>query len=146
MVWWGWIAIGLLLMGAELVAVDAAFYLVFVGSAAIITGLLGFIGLGMSVWLQWLVFGVLAAVTMVLFRKSLYSKLRREPIGFADQVDGRHVAILEDVAPGGETRVEFRGSRWSAINISDSTLRAGEQAIIVTADGSRLEIDRITAG
>lgn len=143
MVWWGWIAIGLLLMGAELMAVDAAFYLVFVGLAAIFTGLLGLAGLPMAIWLQWLVFGVSAAVFMVLFRKSLYEKFRGQPIGFADQVDGRQVSVLEDVAAGGETRVEFRGSRWNAVNVGSQNLKAGDKAIIMRADGSMLEIDAI---
>ena len=100
-------------------------------------------GIAMPIWLQWLVFGVLAAVTMVAFRRKLYDKLRGETIGFADQVDGRHVSVLEDVAAGGETRVEFRGSRWSAVNVGSEPLKAGEQAIIKTADGSQLEIDRV---
>lgn len=143
MVWWGWIAIGLLLMGAELLAVDAAFYLVFVGIAAIFTGVLGLAGLPMAIWLQWLIFGVTSAAAMVLFRKTLYDKLKGDPIGFKDQVDGRQVAVLEDVAAGGETRVEFRGSRWDAVNVSASELKAGDKAIILKADGSRLEIDAL---
>ncbi|MFK8054290.1 MAG: NfeD family protein [Woeseiaceae bacterium] len=144
MVWWGWIAIGLLLMGAELMAVDAAFYLVFVGLAAIFTGLLGLMGIPMTIWLQWLVFGVTAAVIMVAFRKALYDKIRGNPIGFTDQVDGRQVSVLEDVIAGGETRVEFRGSRWDAVNISEQPLKAGEKAIILKAEGSRLKIDALS--
>ena len=33
MQWWGWIAVGVILLGAELAFVDAQFYLVFIGGA-----------------------------------------------------------------------------------------------------------------
>ncbi|MEM7763148.1 MAG: NfeD family protein [Pseudomonadota bacterium] len=141
MVWWGWIVLGLLLMAAELALIDAAFYLLFIGLSAVLTGVLLVAGIPMALWLQWVVFGVTGAVTAVLFRQSLYDKLRGQPIGFEDQVDGRQVAILEDVAAGDETRVEFRGSRWDATNVGSRTLKAGEKAIILKASGSRLEID-----
>lgn len=38
MTWWGWVIGGAILLGAELAFVDAQFYLVFVGTAAIIDG------------------------------------------------------------------------------------------------------------
>ena len=39
MSWWGWIIAGAILLGAELSFVSAQFYLVFIGSAAILVGL-----------------------------------------------------------------------------------------------------------
>ena len=36
MPWWGWMIIGALMLGSELLGVDAAFYLVFIGVAAMI--------------------------------------------------------------------------------------------------------------
>ena len=39
MTWWGWIIAGAILLGAELTFVNAQFYLVFIGSAAILVGL-----------------------------------------------------------------------------------------------------------
>jgi membrane protein implicated in regulation of membrane protease activity len=52
MAWWGWLIIGIFLMGAELLGVDAAFYLIFVGSAAISVGLLGMIGSATTIFKQ----------------------------------------------------------------------------------------------
>ncbi|MEN7341372.1 MAG: NfeD family protein [Pseudomonadota bacterium] len=141
MVWWGWIVLGLVLMAAELALVDVAFYLLFIGLAAIATGLVSLAGIPLPGAAEWILFGVLAAVMTVFFRKTVYEKLRGEPIGFEDTVDGRQVSILEDVEAGGETRVEFRGSRWDATNVGAATLKAGDKAIILKARGSRLEID-----
>jgi len=39
MTWWGWVIAGAILLGAELSFVSAQFYLVFIGSAAILVGL-----------------------------------------------------------------------------------------------------------
>src|ERR1700722_12101289 len=44
MQWWGWVTVGAILLGSELTFVNAQFYLVFVGGAALIVGLLGFPG------------------------------------------------------------------------------------------------------
>ena len=62
MPWWGWMIIGAILFGSELLLVDAGFYLVFIGIAAAITGLIGAAGLGLEPWLQWVIFSVIALV------------------------------------------------------------------------------------
>ncbi len=68
MPWWGWIILGLMLLGAELMVIDAGFYLVFIGIAAAITGLIALLDLPLELWHQWMLFSVLALVFMVLFR------------------------------------------------------------------------------
>ena len=60
MPWWGWMIIGALLFGSELLIVDAGFYLVFLGIAAALTGLVELAGLGLEPWLQWVLFSVIA--------------------------------------------------------------------------------------
>ena len=40
MQWWGWVVAGTIMLGAELAFIDAQFYLVFTGAAAIIIGLI----------------------------------------------------------------------------------------------------------
>ena len=41
MVWWGWMILGAVVFFAELVAIDAQFYLVFIGLSAALVGLAG---------------------------------------------------------------------------------------------------------
>ena len=48
MPWWGWVIFGVLLLGSELFVVDVAFYLVFIGIAAAITGLVGLAGIELA--------------------------------------------------------------------------------------------------
>jgi len=39
MPWWGWLVLGIGLLGVEMFVVDAQFYLVFIGVAAALVGL-----------------------------------------------------------------------------------------------------------
>ena len=141
MVWWGWLIVGLLLMGAELGAVDAAFYLIFVGAAAICLGLVGLAGVTLPIWGQWLLFSVLAIASMVLFRQKLYNKLRAGAAGFGNTAVGTLVTVSENVPQGGQTRVGMRGSRWTAVNVGTAPIAAGADARVVKADGVDLRIE-----
>ena len=76
MPWWGWVSMGIILMGVELTAVDAAFYLIFVGAAAVCVGLVGLAGVDLPVWGQLLGFAILAVAFMVMFRGRLYDRIR----------------------------------------------------------------------
>ena len=141
MPWGGWIIMGILLMGAELTAVDAAFYLLFVGAAAIIMGLLGLGGLELPVWGQYLAFAVLSIGSMVLFRERLYVKLRGGVPGIRESHAGRILQVHEEVPQGGETRVALRGTQWTAVNRGQETIAAGSRVRIVAVEGVELIIE-----
>ena len=141
MVWWGWLVLGLLLMGAELGAVDAAFYLIFVGAAAVCLGIMGLAGVTLPVWGQWLLFSVLAVGSMVLFRQRLYDKLRGGLPGFQNTAVGAIVVVKENVRQGGRTRVRLRGTQWTAVNVGPAPIAAGTDARVVEADGVDLRIE-----
>jgi membrane protein implicated in regulation of membrane protease activity len=74
MEWWAWIAIGAVLLGSELAFIDAQFYLVFVGASALVVGFLELAGLLPLLWLQWAVFGILAVVSVMVFRPHLFDR------------------------------------------------------------------------
>ena len=141
MVWWGWLIIGFLLMGAELFAVDAAFYLIFVGAAAIFLGVVSLTGVDLPVWGEWLLFAVLAIASMVLFRQRLYDKLRGRTKEFQGNSIGALVSVNENVPPDGRTRVRLRGSQWTAVNVGGASIESGSEARVVTADGVELGIE-----
>ncbi len=142
--WWGWLIIGFVLMGAELTAVDAAFYLIFVGAAAILMGILGLVGVSLPIWGQWVLFSVLAVGSMVLFRQKLYDRLRGGAAGFDGSAAGATVAVKEVVPPGGRTRVRLRGSQWTAVNVGAAPIAAGADARVVESDGLELRIEGLS--
>src|SRR6202035_4082555 len=77
MQWWAWIAVGAILLGSELAFVDAQFYLVFVGAAALVVGFLDLAGLFIGLSLQWIIFAMLAVCVMIGFRRRIYERMRR---------------------------------------------------------------------
>ncbi len=141
MPWWGWLIVGILLMGVEMAALDAAFYLIFIGAAAICLGILGLMGLTLPVWGQWLLFAVLAVASMVLFRKKLYNRFRGGLPGFENTSLGAVVTVREAVPQGGHTRVRLRGTQWTAVNIGPVPIAADAGARVVEVDGVELKIE-----
>ena len=102
MPWWIWLIGGLALMGLEMTAVDAAFYLMFLGAAAVLVGLVELGGADLPAWGQWLLYAVLAVTSLVLFRKRLYGKLRGGLPGYESVAAGGLVDVAEDLIVGGD--------------------------------------------
>jgi membrane protein implicated in regulation of membrane protease activity len=138
MQWWAWIALGALLLGAELTLINAQFYLVFAGLAAIIVGLMAAGGVPGSDWAQWLVFAALAVASMLTFRRQIYERMRRRlpPVGAGPA--GEMIDIPTALAPGESCRLEYRGASWSALNGGNGAIPAGAAARIVRVDGLTL--------
>jgi hypothetical protein len=140
MTWWGWMILGAVLFGAELFAVDAQFFLVFLGISAAIVGLAGMIGIAAPEWVQWLAFAFLSLVSMFTFRKSLYQKIRGGVAGFKEGIEGDHVTLSESLAPGAEGRVEFRGTMWTVRNVGEQAIDGGSRASVVKTVGLTLHV------
>jgi inner membrane protein len=140
MEWWAWIAVGSILLGSELVFVDAQFYLVFIGASALIVGFLKVLGLDLAVWLQWFLFAVLSFGSMVTFRRRIYERLRRNLPIMRHGPAGESVVMPAALAPGDTCRLEFRGSSWSAINGGSTVILEGARARIDRVDGLTLVV------
>lgn len=140
MSWWGWIIGGAILLGAELAFVDAQFYLVFVGSAAFIVGLLTVAAPSMAPWAQWLAFAILVLVSMLTFRSRIYDRMR----GHGRAVDmgpaGREITLPVSLAPGEKCQVEYAGAFWTAHNESNSPIPLGAHARITSVRGLTLVV------
>ena len=143
MPWWGWIIFGALLLGSELLIVDAGFYLVFIGIAAAATGLVELSGIGLEPWQQWILFSAIALTMMILFRRQLYAKLRGSGIGYETGPTGEVVTLEQTLPPGEKGRLAYRGTEWSVINVSDETFEAGQHVKISGVDGLTLRLDNI---
>jgi membrane protein implicated in regulation of membrane protease activity len=132
--------LGAVILGAELFAIDAQFYLVFLGISAALVGLAGLVGIAMPEWGQWMAFAALSLISFFTFRKSLYEKIRGDAVGFRGTLSGNTVNVQEDLAPGAETRLEYRGTKWTVRNVGDTAIAAGGRATVVAVDGLTLRI------
>ena len=141
MPWWGWIVVGVVLLAGELVA-NAQFYLVFLGAAAVLTGLLTVARITASVAMQWAAFGVLAVVLLVGFRRRLYGHLRGTNPPGHETIVGETAVVQEAIAPGALGRAELRGTSWTARNVGSEALAAGQRAQVMRLEGLVLDLRR----
>ena len=95
----------------------------------------------MPYWAQWMAFAVLSLISFFTFRKSLYEKIHGGVVGFKASLAGNTVNVKEDLAPGAETRLEYRGSKWTVRNTGSSPIAGGSRATVVKVDGLTLHIE-----
>ena len=141
MTWWGWMVLGAVLLAAELFAIDAQFYMVFLGVSAALVGLAGLFGLVMPEWAQWMAFAALSLISFFTFRRSLYQKIRGGAVGFGGSLSGSSINVDTDLAAGAEARVNYRGTKWTAKNIGNETIAGGSKARVVKAEGLTLLVE-----
>lgn len=141
MLWWHWVALGLVLAGLEL-AGPGGFFIIFFGVGALVVGALELIGLGGPSWLPWLLFSAISVLSLLLFRRPLLAVLRRfdPPADSVDRLEGEVATPLADIEPGAVGRVELRGSAWSARNTGSAVLRRGQRCVVRHVDGLMLSI------
>lgn len=140
MPWWAWIAVGAIFVGSEISFVDAQFYLLFVGAAALIVGFLDVVGLRLPDWLQWAIFALLAASSMLGFRARIYERTRRKLPRVGTDPRGETVVMPATLPPGESCRLEFRGSFWTARNAGPVVISAGGRARIERVEGLTLVV------
>jgi membrane protein implicated in regulation of membrane protease activity len=135
--WWAWLIGGVILLGAELAFIDAQFYLVFVGSAAIVVGLL-VASTSVQPWVQWALFAALSIASMVLFRGRLYHRLRGRPPEIQTGPSGCVLTLPEALMPGESHQIEYAGSFWTVQNDSAVPLPAGARVRVMRVQGLTL--------
>lgn len=142
MAWWAWIVMGVMLLGSELAFIDAQFYFVFLGSAALLVGLATVAGVPLAAWVQWLLFGALSVVALGFFRRRLYTHLRGSLPNITSGPLGEILTVSNALGPGERGRSEYRGSVWTVYNEGELPIDAGGNARIVGIDGVTLRIKK----
>ena len=145
MSWWGWMILGLVLLGSEMGFLDAAFFLVFLGVSALFVGLLKLAGVVMPMWAEWVVFAGVSLANMIFFRKRLYTLVRGGAKGLVDPMIGKLITINDGLQPSASGRVEYRGSTWTVRNDGEEVINAGQAVRIVSVDGIVLTVAPDTA-
>jgi inner membrane protein len=140
MTWWLWIVLGLVLIALEL-ATPGGFFVIFFGIAALTVGALVLLDVVGAVWMQWLLFPIVALATLRLFRQPLLGAMRvGQPGHEVDALVGEVAIAAADIAPGKHGRAELRGSSWSARNVDTNTLTAGQRCRVVAVQGLMLDL------
>jgi membrane protein implicated in regulation of membrane protease activity len=140
MTWWAWMILGAVFLSIELFAVEAQFYLVFLGVAAALVGLLGLFGIVLPDWGQWLAFAALSLAFFFSFRPMIYSRIRSGGENYPESMSGESVKIDSDLTPGAETRTQYRGTDWTVRNVGNEIIVAGSRVEIVKVEGLALHV------
>lgn len=135
---WFWFALGLFLGAAEIIAPGV--FLIWLGVAAVITGLLVWV-LPIGFPLQVVIFAVLAVIAVYAGRKFV----RDNPIHEADPMMNRRgarltgeIALVTQAIEAGTGRVKLGDSEW---NVRGPDVAAGERVRITGSDGAVLLVE-----
>ncbi|MBJ3786651.1 NfeD family protein [Devosia sediminis] len=137
---WSWMIAGLVLLALELVVPGG--YLLWMGIAGILTGLL--VMFQPLDWpLQWLVFGVLSLVSILIWvrvSRRRGSQTDRPLLNHrAEQFIGQE-AVLDRPIEGGFGRLALGDSIW---RIAGPDLPVGQRVRIVSAEGPVLRVEAV---
>jgi membrane protein implicated in regulation of membrane protease activity len=135
--WWGWVIAGAILFGAELAGVNAQFYLVFIGSAAIVVGLITAMTSQLAPAAQWAIFAIVTIVSMVTFRSQIYRRFRGQPPA-AHEPAGGVITLPTLLGAGDSCQVEHDGTYWTVRNDSVTPLPAGTRVRVSSVQGLTL--------
>ena len=140
MAWWYWVVLGLALAAIEL-ATPGGFYVIFFAVGALAVGALRLAGVVSATWVEWLLFPVIALITLRLFRRPLLGRLRmNERPDDVDSLVGEVAVAIDAMAPGQHGRAELRGTGWSARNVDTSLLASGQRCRVVAVHGLMLDL------
>lgn len=146
-----WIAIGVALIVAELAL--SSFVVIFFGVAAVLTGLLIFLGLPTGSGIPYAVFASITVALLLTLRRHCRGWFSGRSIAAGagnrdDDFIGREAQVSSGFADGdslgGQFRgkVEFRGTQWRAV--SSEAFAAGERVLIHSREGATLSVERPT--
>lgn len=137
MPWWAWILSGLVLLGLELLL--GSFYLLFLGLAAIIVGLIAMFGASGPLWLEWLLFIAFSTGLVLLLRKPLLGKFNiQSDSRDIDTLVGTAAVAVDTIPPGGIGKVDMRGTVWTAHNQGAAALAPGQRCRVERVEGLSL--------
>jgi membrane protein implicated in regulation of membrane protease activity len=135
MPWWGWLAFGAVLLGAE-IAIATDFWLATVGAGAMALGLLLTVIEAPRTWIQWILFAALA----VLFNAVVRRRIRARPPGLEPELVGESGIALAAIAPGAQGSVEVRGTTWQARNVGPEALAPRAPVLVTAVRGIMLDV------
>jgi len=139
MAWWIWIVAGAVLLSAEVV-IATDFYLVFLGIAALVLGLLGLFHVVPPDWLQFLLFAAVAAALMVSYQRHWKRRLMTPDREMGPELVGEVGVAQGAIPPGGRGRVDLRGATWAARNDGEEEIPAETHCVVQHVEGLNLHV------
>ena len=141
---WNWMALGLVLLGLEIVV--PGIFLLWIGIAAIIVGTLTLMIGDAAFWswqLQIILFLILSLVSAYIGKKVMAKGdgVSDEPFlnQRAEQLVGRTATLAEPIAEG-RGRIKLGDTQW---RVNGPDMPVGTKVKVVSTDGSELSVERM---
>lgn len=131
-----WFAIGFFMLAAELLT--TGFVFIFLGLGALLTGLLIFMGLEISISTQLILFVVLSFTSLMVLRNPLKKWFDKSKQGEYNNFKGETCEVIHWNNENSSGTVKFRGTQWQAQ--SQQPMQIGQQASIESVEGITLTI------
>lgn len=135
-----WAIIGVVMMVIEIFAVS--FFFLFVGIGALMTALLSWMGITDSLIAQLIVFSVISAASMFIFRKKLQKSFNDKGSDY-NEFKGEKAKVISPILPNRDEKVFFRGADWIAYSNSSEEILVNSTVSIKKANGIRLLVEKI---
>jgi membrane protein implicated in regulation of membrane protease activity len=138
MIWWIWIAIGILCMILEITSLS--FYFFSIGAGAIVTGLTASALKGLPVGFQIIVFCISTIISFLLM-KAFEKKLQKpnNPESNIYALIGKTGKVTTIILPHKKGYVKIDGEEWSAIGLNpEETFTEGTIVTIEKTEGNKV--------
>lgn len=141
MIWWHWVIAGFVLVIAELAV--PAFFLIWLGAAALITGALVWLIPAMTVAVQILLWATLSIAMVFAWMKYFRTPKSSSMAGQSSAIEGEVGLLVRDVAPFQTGQVRFQrpilgSDLWDCQ--SELALRAGSRVCVTAVEGRVLKV------
>ena len=137
---WAWLVIGLVMLALELVVPGG--YFLWLGSAAIVTGLLAFLGPITWPW-QITIFGALALIIVIAWTWLTRNRKPTSDQPFLNRRAERYVGhegIIDEPIKDGSGRLILDDTIWRIVG---PDLAAGRKVRVVGSDGAVLRVEAV---
>lgn len=132
-----WFSIGFFMLAAELLSTSFVFF--FLGIGGLITGILLFLGIDLSVSGQIITFVLLSLGSLLALRKPMQKQFNKSKDGDFKDIEGQHGIVTQWNQQSHSGTVKFRGTLWQAT--SPDFLEEGSPVEIESVDGITLKVN-----
>lgn len=138
MTWWMWLLVGLILLVAEILT-PGGFFVIFFGFGAIAVGILSLLGMSLPLTFEVLIFILLSAASLLLFRRPMLARFRMDtPKREIDSLVGEFAIASAEIPAGGFGKAQLRGSNWNVRNVGEGSIAAEARVRVEKVDGLTL--------
>jgi membrane protein implicated in regulation of membrane protease activity len=133
MTWSFWLLLGVGLLVVEIVT-PGGFFAFFFGVSALIVAPISALHV-LPLWLEWIVFALLAVGMLVLLRRRLREGLQTHSRGPVNSLVGEIGNLLEDLPASGVGKIEVRGTPWNVRSVGGVALPRGQRCKVERVEG-----------